>query len=58
MVAVAAEIKAAEVAAGPWGQGPWGQGGGQQPDLEDILKRGQDRLKQVIPGGGGGIPGR
>ena len=57
MAAVAAEIKAVEVAAGPWGQGPWGQGGGQQPDLEDILKRGQDRLKQVIPGGGGGIPG-
>ncbi len=43
---------------GPWGQGPWGQGpggGNQQPDLEDILKRGQDRLKQVMPGPG--IPG-
>lgn len=46
---------------GPWGQGPWGgQGGGggggggnnQQPDLEEIFKRGQDRLKQVMPGGG------
>ncbi|MGE0627318.1 MAG: FtsH protease activity modulator HflK [Hyphomicrobiaceae bacterium] len=44
---------------GPWGQGPWGQGpggGSQPPDLEDILKRGQDRLKQVMPGSGG-IPG-
>ncbi|HUS96883.1 MAG TPA: FtsH protease activity modulator HflK [Hyphomicrobiaceae bacterium] len=55
---------------GPWGQGPWGQGpggggsggggggGGQQtPDLEEILKRGQDRLKRAMPGGGGtGIP--
>ncbi len=47
---------------GPWGQGPWGQnqggpGGGQQPDLEEILKRGQDRMKQVMRGGGGsGVP--
>ena len=41
---------------GPWGQGPWGQGGGgQQPDLEEILKRSQDRLKQVMPGSG--LPG-
>jgi membrane protease subunit HflK len=43
---------------GPWGQpprGPQGQGGGQQPpDLEEILKRGQDRLKGILPGGGGG----
>lgn len=35
---------------GPWGQGP--QSGGQQPDLEEILKRSQDRLKQAMPGGG------
>ncbi|MEO1607946.1 MAG: FtsH protease activity modulator HflK [Pseudomonadota bacterium] len=48
---------------GPWGQGPWGgqgpSGGGQQPpDLEEILKRSQDQLKRVMPGGGGtGIPG-
>ena len=46
---------------GPWGQGPWGQGprggGQQQPDLEELLKRSQDRLKSVMPGsGGGGIP--
>lgn len=42
---------------GPWGQGPWGQGGGggQQPDLEEILKRSQDRIKQVMPGSG--LPG-
>jgi membrane protease subunit HflK len=45
---------------GPWGQGPWGQGpsgggGGQPPDLEDLLKRSQDRLKQVMPGAG--LPG-
>ncbi len=39
---------------GPWGQGP--SGGGKQPDLDDILKRSQDRLKQVMPQGSG-IPG-
>lgn len=45
---------------GPWGQGPRGPqrpggggGGGQPPDLEEILKRGQDKLKNVLPGGGG-----
>ncbi|MFN3869040.1 MAG: FtsH protease activity modulator HflK [Hyphomicrobiaceae bacterium] len=47
---------------GPWGQGPWGGGGqgggggGQPPDLEEILKRGQDRMKQVMHGGSG-VPG-
>jgi membrane protease subunit HflK len=39
---------------GPWGQGP--SGGPHQPDLEELLKRSQDRLKQVMPGGSG-IPG-
>ena len=38
---------------GPWGQGP--SGGGQPPDLEEMLKRGQDKVKQVMHGGG--IPG-
>jgi membrane protease subunit HflK len=40
---------------GPWGQGPRGPGGGPQgspPDLEDIIRRGQDRLRRVLPGGG------
>jgi membrane protease subunit HflK len=47
---------------GPWGQGggggPWGQGGGgnQPPDLEQILKRGQDKLKQFGQGGGAPSP--
>jgi len=46
---------------GPWGQGPRGQGGGggpqgNPPDLEDIIRRGQDRLKQALPGGGGASP--
>lgn len=40
---------------GPWSQGP--SGGQPQPDLEDLLKRGQDRFRRVMPGkfGGGGI---
>ena len=42
---------------GPWGQGPaGGGGGGQQPDLEELLKRSQDRMKQVM-GGGTGLSG-
>ena len=36
---------------GPWGQGP----GSQPPDLEEMLKRSQDRMKQVIHGSG--VPG-
>ena len=42
------------------GRGPWGNGrpGGprNQPDLEELLKRGRDKLKQAIPGGSG-LPG-
>lgn len=40
---------------GPWGQGGGSGGGGQPPDLEEMLKRGQDKVKQVMHGGG--IPG-
>ncbi len=37
-----------------WGGNRGGGGGGKQPpDLEQMFKRGQDRLKQVLPGGGG-----
>ncbi|WP_436637702.1 FtsH protease activity modulator HflK [Microbaculum sp. FT89] len=37
---------------GPWGSPPSGGGtGGQPPDLEEILRRSQDRLKSVMPGG-------
>ncbi len=41
-------------AGGPWGQRPGGPG--QQPDLEEILRRGQDRIRQAIPGGRMGGP--
>jgi modulator of FtsH protease HflK len=48
---------------GPWGQGPQrpnggggGGGGNRPPDLEEIIRRGQDRLKNAIPGGGGPSP--
>jgi membrane protease subunit HflK len=36
---------------GPWGSGPQSGGGAQPPDLEDLLRRSQDRLKTVLPGG-------
>jgi membrane protease subunit HflK len=44
---------------GPWGsggsKGPWGQGpqssGPTPPDLEELLRRSQDKLKSVLPGG-------
>ena len=43
---------------GPWGsgpKGPWGSGpqstGPKPPDLEDLLRRGQDRLQSILPGG-------
>jgi membrane protease subunit HflK len=54
---------------GPWGgggnknQGPWNQGpnrprggGNTPPDLDEIIRRSQDRLKTILPGGfNGGI---
>ena len=42
---------------GPWkpgNQGPWGAGpggGSTPPDLEELLRRGQDRLRRVLPPG-------
>jgi modulator of FtsH protease HflK len=38
---------------GPWGAGPSGGGSSGPPDLEDILRRGQDRIRDLMPGGGG-----
>ena len=48
---------------GPWGDGSggggaWGSGSGgggrgpQPPDIEEILKRSQDKIKRFLPGGG------
>jgi modulator of FtsH protease HflK len=57
---------------GPWGQGPKGNprnqnnwGGGNRgpgnnnlpPDLDELVRRGKDSLKGIIPGGGGGRGG-
>ena len=46
---------------GPWGsgsKGPWGSGpqsqGPRPPDLEDFLRRSQDKLRSVLPGNFGG----
>lgn len=42
---------------GPWGggQGPWGRGpsGQRPPDIEELLRRSQDRVKRLLPGGFG-----
>src|ERR1700757_3587320 len=35
---------------GPWGSGPTPPGSGP-PDLEELLRRGQDKLRTVLPGG-------
>jgi membrane protease subunit HflK len=46
---------------GPWGsgsKGPWGSGpqsqGPRPPDLEDFLRRSQDKLRAMLPGNFGG----
>src|SRR5690348_10111985 len=46
---------------GPWGGNRGGSGGGQgprgrgpqPPDFEELLRRGQDRFRRVLPGGFG-----
>ncbi|MFL5064816.1 MAG: FtsH protease activity modulator HflK [Xanthobacteraceae bacterium] len=49
---------------GPWGsgsKGPWGSGpqssGPTPPDLEELLRRSQDKLRTVLPGGNLGAKG-
>ncbi len=40
---------------GPWGSGPQPSGGGSRPpDLEEFLRRSQDRLRNFMPGNLGG----
>ncbi|MET0537305.1 MAG: FtsH protease activity modulator HflK [Xanthobacteraceae bacterium] len=36
---------------GPWGTGPQPSGGPTPPDLEEFLRRSQDKLRNVLPGG-------
>ncbi|MEC8086229.1 MAG: protease modulator HflK N-terminal domain-containing protein, partial [Pseudomonadota bacterium] len=41
---------------GPWGGKPAGGGGGGTggpPDFEDLIRKGQDRVKNIMPGGFG-----
>lgn len=49
---------------GPWGQGPWGQGPrrpqgggprgpGTPPDFEELIRKIQDKLRSILPGGFG-----
>ncbi len=52
---------------GPWGSGPGNQGGrrgggrgggrGQPPNFEDMIRRGQDGVRRVMPGGVGSPKG-
>ena len=39
----------------PWGRGTGGQGGGQTPpDIDEVIRRGQAKLKNLLPKGVGG----
>src|SRR5690349_10503636 len=53
---------------GGGGGGPWGGGGGgnrgggpfgnrRPPDMEDVIRKGQERLRNLIPGGFGSFKG-
>src|SRR5580698_7796138 len=39
---------------GPWGSGPQQPGGSRPPDLEEFLRRSQDKLRSWLPGNLGG----
>ncbi len=39
---------------GPWGRGGGGGGAGRPPDLEEFIRKGQERMRRLMPGGGGG----
>ncbi len=44
---------------GPWGQKPGGDGSGRggptPPNVEEMLRRGQERVRRFLPGGGGNV---
>jgi len=49
---------------GPWGAGPGGprgpggpQGGGEPPDFDEMIRRAQNKLRRILPGGTGGRAG-
>src|SRR5471030_2877040 len=48
---------------GPWSGGGGNKGGGNDPfgrrppDMDDVIRKGQERLKNLIPGGLGSIKG-
>src|ERR1700743_824936 len=49
---------------GPWGGGGGNRGGGgggpfgrRPPDMDDVIRRGQERLRNLLPGGFGSFKG-
>jgi membrane protease subunit HflK len=41
---------------GPWGNGPSGGGNQQPPDIEELIRKGQEKLREIMPGGGSAGP--
>lgn len=42
----------------PWGNGQrggGGRGGGNEPNIDEVIRKGQEKLKSALPGGKGGI---
>ena len=42
---------------GPWGKGPQGGGNQQPPDIDELIRKGQEKLREIMPGGGSAGPG-
>lgn len=38
---------------GPWGRGPQGGGNQQPPDIDELIRKGQEKLREIMPGGKG-----
>lgn len=41
---------------GPWGKGPSGGGNQQPPDIDELIRKGQEKLREMMPGGGSAGP--
>lgn len=41
----------------PWGNGQrgGGRGGGNEPNIDEVIRKGQEKLKNALPGGKGGV---